>query len=118
MNERLSSACLALAALTAQLTSAWPVFAEEANHETTSPGATPGAVSPPGGPSSESASSATTPVVAPPTLVRDAAPVYPEAAFAEGLEAEVRVVITVNEDGSVSNPEVPEPVGHGFDEAA
>lgn len=53
-----------------------------------------------------------------PELVEAAAPVYPEAALEAGLEAEVKVRIHIEADGSVSKVEVMEPVGHGFDEAA
>lgn len=54
----------------------------------------------------------------PPQLSRYEDPVYPEEAKREGLEAIVRLKITVNDDGSVSDPEVVEARGHGFDEAA
>src|SRR5690606_21717242 len=39
-------------------------------------------------------------------------------ALAQGLTAEVDLQITVQEDGSVTDPEVVTPRGHGFDEAA
>lgn len=115
MTERLSSVCLALATLAAELTSAGQAFGQAASSGAPPPAS--GSQTPPSDGASGEAS-ASRPVVVSPTLVREVPPVYPEAAFAEGLEAEVRVVITVNEDGTVSNPEVPEPVGHGFDEAA
>lgn len=56
--------------------------------------------------------------VVPPELIHYEPPVYPPAAFQQGLQAEVRLQLTVEEDGTVSDPEVVAPVGHGFDEAA
>ncbi|HXS17232.1 MAG TPA: TonB family protein, partial [Polyangiaceae bacterium] len=59
-----------------------------------------------------------TPSVIAPQLQHYEPPVYPDAAFKAGLESEVQVLITVGEDGKVSNPEVVDKQGHGFDEAA
>lgn len=58
------------------------------------------------------------PRVVAPELVHYEPPVYPPSAFEQGLEAQVRLVITVSETGAVTAAEVVEPVGHGFDEAA
>ncbi len=43
---------------------------------------------------------------------------YPAEAQAQGLEAQVRLLVTISETGAVSEAQVVEPVGHGFDEAA
>lgn len=43
---------------------------------------------------------------------------YPAQAQAEGLTASVRLLVTINADGTVRDASVIEPVGHGFDEAA
>ena len=58
------------------------------------------------------------PAVIPPQVQHYEPPVYPPEAFEQGIEAEVQVFITVGEDGKVSDPEVVEKKGHGFDEAA
>ena len=58
------------------------------------------------------------PVVIPPEMEHYEPPVFPPEAFEQGLEAQVRLNITVQEDGSVTDPEVVEPQGNGFDEAA
>lgn len=63
-------------------------------------------------------SSATKPAVIPPNLLHYEPPVFPAAAFAEGREAVVQLKIRVGVDGTVSDPEVVTPQGHGFDEAA
>jgi TonB family protein len=57
-------------------------------------------------------------LTAPPQLLEAAAPEYPQAAAAQGLEAQVKVRIRIEADGSVSQAEVVEAVGNGFDEAA
>jgi TonB family protein len=54
----------------------------------------------------------------PPELVQGAAPEYPAAAAAAGLEAAVKVRITIDATGAVTDVKVAEPVGNGFDEAA
>lgn len=58
------------------------------------------------------------PVIVPPQLVYFQEAKYPEQAFAEGLEAEVVLKLVVAVDGTVSEVEVLEPAGRGFDEAA
>jgi TonB family protein len=45
-------------------------------------------------------------------------PPYPPDALKAGLRAEVIVKLTIDRQGRVTKAEVPEPVGHGFDEAA
>jgi TonB family protein len=52
----------------------------------------------------------------PPELIEAAHPEYPAAGA--GLDADVKVRLHVGADGSVGEVEVPDPVGHGFDEAA
>jgi TonB family protein len=54
----------------------------------------------------------------PPTLLESAQASYPEAAQLHGLEASVALRLTIDEAGRVSEVEVLEPAGHGFDEAA
>ncbi|WP_428263314.1 TonB-dependent receptor domain-containing protein [Haliangium sp.] len=54
----------------------------------------------------------------PPTLVEAAAPEYPPAALAAGLEAAVDVRIHIDAEGVVTQVDVVAPVGNGFDEAA
>lgn len=53
-----------------------------------------------------------------PELLEFVAADYPEEATQQGLTAEVRLMITIGPDGTVTDAVVPEPVGHGFDEAA
>jgi len=50
--------------------------------------------------------------------VQGAAPEYPAAAAAAGLEAAVKVRLTIDATGAVSDVKVVEPAGNGFDEAA
>ena len=57
-------------------------------------------------------------LTSPPQLLEAAAPEYPPAAAAQGLEAAVKVRITVDAAGKVTDVVVLEPAGHGFDEAA
>jgi len=54
----------------------------------------------------------------PPELVQGAAPEYPPAAAAAGLEAAVKVRLTIDATGAVTDAVVVAPVGNGFDEAA
>jgi TonB family protein len=54
----------------------------------------------------------------PPELLEFVQAPYPEQAQAEGRGASVRLLITIDETGAVSEAQVVEPVGHGFDEAA
>ncbi len=57
-------------------------------------------------------------VVERPTLVSDAVPEYPTKAWADQVEADVVVLLTVDEEGAVTDVELVEPAGHGFDESA
>lgn len=57
-------------------------------------------------------------LTAPPALLEASAPVYPPAAAAQGLEAQVKVQIRIEADGTVSSVQVVESIGSGFDEAA
>jgi TonB family protein len=52
----------------------------------------------------------------PPELIEAAHAEYP--AEAAGLDADVKVRISIDATGAVTQVETPEPVGHGFDEAA
>jgi TonB family protein len=58
------------------------------------------------------------PALTPPELLQDAQAEYPQAARAERLEATVLLKLTIDTQGAVSEAEVLEPAGHGFDEAA
>ncbi len=51
-------------------------------------------------------------------LLEFAEATYPPEALATGLEASVVLKLTIDREGRVTNVEIPEPVGHGFDEAA
>ena len=53
-----------------------------------------------------------------PTVVESAVPVYPPAALELGLEAAVKIRVSIDATGKVTKVEVIEPAGHGFDEAA
>lgn len=57
-------------------------------------------------------------LTSPPVLLQAAAPVYPPEAARAGLEAAVKLKITVDAAGAVVDAQVVEPAGHGFDEAA
>jgi len=69
-------------------------------------------------PSAAPAASAPAAEVKPPEVLQQAQPEYPEAARAAGLEARVTLRLDVDRAGNVSQAEVVEPQGHGFDEAA
>jgi len=57
-------------------------------------------------------------LTSPPELLEAAAPDYPAEAAAAGLEAVVKVRLTIDATGQVTDAVVVEPAGHGFDEAA
>ena len=54
----------------------------------------------------------------PPVLLEAPEALYPAEARAQGLEAEVELLLAIDESGAVTAAEVVEPAGHGFDEAA
>jgi vitamin B12 transporter len=54
----------------------------------------------------------------PPKLIAESPASYPEAAKPERLEATVLVQLAIDATGAVTEAQVIEPVGHGFDEAA
>ena len=54
----------------------------------------------------------------PPELIQFAEAEYPAEARAAGLSASVRLHVTIDADGQVSDAQVVAPAGHGFDEAA
>src|SRR5687768_11897157 len=58
------------------------------------------------------------PTLAPPQLLERVEATYPADAAAQRLEGTVGLRILVQADGSVSEAEVVEPAGNGFDEAA
>lgn len=58
------------------------------------------------------------PITVGPTIETYIEAPYPQAAQDEGLEAEVRLFVTLDEAGTVLDVTVAEPVGNGFDEAA
>ena len=57
-------------------------------------------------------------VMTPPSLTTYVEADYPQGAFAEGLTADVTAEIDIDESGAVTDVEITEPAGHGFDEAA
>jgi TonB family protein len=57
-------------------------------------------------------------LTSPPQLLEGAAPEYPPLAAAAGLEAVVKVRLTIDATGQVTHAAVVAPVGNGFDEAA
>src|SRR5688572_2019114 len=57
-------------------------------------------------------------VTKPPVLLQAVAPEYPPAALEAGKQADVKVRIHIDDAGVVTQVEVIEPVGDGFDEAA
>src|SRR5262249_14887751 len=57
-------------------------------------------------------------VTKPPKLLQAVAPEYPKEALAAGKTADVKVRIHIDDGGTVSQVEVLEKVGDGFDEAA
>jgi TonB family protein len=59
-----------------------------------------------------------TPELVPPDLVESAEATYPEQARSERLEGTVVLRLSIDVDGQVTEAEVIEPAGHGFDEAA
>lgn len=54
----------------------------------------------------------------PPAIKKDATPVYPPAALAAGLSADVPLFLDLDAAGLVTAAEVTRPAGNGFDEAA
>lgn len=54
----------------------------------------------------------------PPTLLETVEAAYPDEARQQGLEADVVLGLTLDESGQVTEVEILEPAGHGFDEAA
>jgi TonB family protein len=63
-------------------------------------------------------SGASSRAVSEPVLVEFVNAEYPPAARAAGLDADVVLAISIDKDGKVTDVEVLEPAGHGFDEAA
>jgi TonB family protein len=53
-----------------------------------------------------------------PRLLEFAKAIYPPEAELQGIEADVILVLTIDAEGAVTDVNVPEPAGHGFDEAA
>jgi TonB family protein len=53
-----------------------------------------------------------------PVLLQQAAPEYPKEAAAKGLQADVKVRLFIDAEGTVEKVEVLTPAGNGFDEAA
>ncbi|NMO21658.1 TonB family protein [Pyxidicoccus fallax] len=57
-------------------------------------------------------------ITKPPELLQQVEAQYPPEALTQGLTASVRLIITIAEDGTVSDVQPTEAVGNGFDEAA
>ncbi|NTX58483.1 TonB-dependent receptor [Myxococcus sp. CA039A] len=72
----------------------------------------------PGAPAAESPPAAQPTITKPPELVQQVQAQYPAEALAQGLTASVRLIITIAEDGAVTDVQSAELAGHGFDEAA
>ena len=58
------------------------------------------------------------PVVTPPQLVEQVEPEYPPEAFEQRRSAEVVVRVTIDETGAISDVEIDQGAGHGFDESS
>jgi TonB family protein len=69
-------------------------------------------------PAPSEAAAPSVPNVVPPKLLHFVDAEYPKEARAQGLSADVLLRLRVEADGSVSEADVVEPQGHGFDEAA
>ncbi|AFE08242.1 TonB family protein [Corallococcus coralloides DSM 2259] len=76
------------------------------------------AATPPTAPESAAAAAPAEPVIELPKLLHTVEAPYPEEAERARLEANVRLRLRVDTQGVVTQAEVMEPVGHGFDEAA
>jgi TonB family protein len=92
-----------------------PAFAQESG-EGSVPRGGPGAVVKP--PEEQPPAEAAKPVVVMPELVTFVDAPYPPEAQSAGVEGSVVLKLTIDRDGNVSEAEVLEPAGHGFDEAA
>jgi TonB family protein len=57
-------------------------------------------------------------LTSPPALLQGATPEYPPEALAQGRTAEVPVRLHIDASGAVTQVDVVQPAGHGFDEAA
>ncbi|WP_163989823.1 TonB family protein [Pyxidicoccus caerfyrddinensis] len=71
-----------------------------------------------GAPPAEAAQAHQPTITKPPELVQQVEAQYPPDALTQGLTASVRLIITIAEDGAVSDVQPTEAVGNGFDEAA
>ncbi|MCH2110549.1 MAG: TonB-dependent receptor, partial [Polyangiaceae bacterium] len=69
-------------------------------------------------PSPAVAQEAVQPRVVPPKLLKYNPPIYPDSAFSAGVEAKVRLSLTVTVEGTVETPEVTQSAGDAFDQAA
>jgi TonB family protein len=76
------------------------------------------AAQPSGAQPSVEGSGASSRAVSDPELVEFVPGEYPAEAKARGLEGTVGLVISIDAEGKVTNVEVVEPAGHGFDESA
>jgi TonB family protein len=94
------------AALALLATRAWAQDTNVPANEPRAPDAPPAAAAP------------AAPALVPPELLESSEADYPAEARAEGLEGTVVLLLTIAADGSVTDADVVEPVGHGFDEAA
>jgi TonB family protein len=56
--------------------------------------------------------------VTPPAITHFEHAEYPKEALAAGVEGTVTLVLDIDANGAVTNATVPNPIGHGFDEAA
>src|SRR5450432_56961 len=90
-----------------------------ASAQAVDPGAIPGGTSwgaaKPAAPAKDAAKK---PVIVPPELVHFEHAEYPPEAEKAGLQADVKLKLTLDREGNVTKAEVTDPVGNGFDEAA
>lgn len=78
----------------------------------------PPAASAPDGDSDEASEAPSSPTLHPPEPIETAIAEYPPEARRQRLEAQVVLRIGIDVEGNVTEAEVIEPAGHGFDEAA
>jgi TonB family protein len=100
--------------------SLWPLraLAQDADAPRNDQGAVPRG---PGGAAIRPAApepSSPAPTIVAPVLKKMVEPTYPPDALKAGLQAVVKLKLTVSKEGKVIAAEVLEPAGHGFDEAA
>ena len=69
-------------------------------------------------PAKDDPKTAKKPQLVPPKLLKFASAPYPEEAQEKGIQADVILELTIDQEGKVTEAKSVEPVGNGFDEAA